>query len=207
MNGYSCDDRCQWEERVLGQPGSLKKALTIPILVLLGGYVAYVQIDHPSSSREEPVESSATVLSDIAVPEPLWKEAVKPEASRDLKDFTSYREFLKKHQLSHGVLITRTCSEKGGLLFHSFPPLDDPNTFLQTIVLLPDLVSGCARTLSRQPAAPGSVLSPQCDLVPGRPPRVFSVSTPSRRSFRRKVSPVTRSARAVPAQATACHLP
>jgi hypothetical protein len=141
MNGDCVDDRCQWEERFLGRPCTLRRGVTIPILVLLGGWFAYVQFDHPTGPREERVESSDAFLSDVAIPEPLWTVAEKPDASRVFSDYTCYREFLGKERLLQGVLITKARSENGRFLYHAFPPLDDPNTFSQLIVLLPDLAS------------------------------------------------------------------
>jgi len=122
----------------------LRRALTIPVLVLLGGWVAYVKFDRASRPRKEPVGNLGTVLSDIAVPEPLFKEAQKGERCRVFEDYGIYREFLERHGLAQGVLITRTCSEEDVFLFHAFPPLDNPNTFSQFIACLPNLVSGRA---------------------------------------------------------------
>ena len=141
MNGDSVDDRCQWEELLLGRPYTLRKGVTIPILVLLAGWVAYVQFDHPAGPREKGVQNSATVLSRIAVPEPIWKEAEKRETSRVFQEFTCYREFLEKEQLLEGVLITRVHSENGRFLYHAFPPLNDRNTFSNLIASLPGLAS------------------------------------------------------------------
>jgi hypothetical protein len=141
MHGESVDDRCHWEELLLGRPYTLRKGVTIPILVLLGGWAAYVQFDHPTGPREDRVENSATLLSDVAVPEPLWKEAEKQAAGRVFRDYACYREFLEREQLLEGVLIIRAYSENGGLLYHAFPPLDDRNTFSNLIALLPDLAS------------------------------------------------------------------
>ncbi|MFI5460691.1 MAG: hypothetical protein ACHRXM_35200 [Isosphaerales bacterium] len=144
MNGDSSVDRCPWEDRVLGRPSSLRRALTIPLLVLLGGGVAYVQFNHASRPREELFRSLGAVLSDIAVPEPLFKEAQKVDGSRVFEEYATYREFLETHGLAQSVLITRTCSEEGVFLFHAFPPLDDPNTFSHFIARLPNLVPGRA---------------------------------------------------------------
>jgi len=116
----------------------------MPLLVLLGGWVAYVKFNHASRPREESVRSLGAVLSDIAVPEPLFKEARKEEGSRVFEDYATYREFLERHGLAQSVVITRSCSEEGAFLFHAFPPLDDPNTFSHFIVRLPNLAPGRA---------------------------------------------------------------
>jgi len=148
MIGDPGNDRCAWEERVLGRPGSLRRALTIPVLVFLGGWMAYVEFDHASGRREEPRENLGAFLSNIAVPEPLWDEARRDEASSVFEDFATYREFLTRHELGKGVLITGTSSRAGVFLFHAFPPLDDSNTFSQFIASLPALVS---RRATKQP--------------------------------------------------------
>jgi hypothetical protein len=155
MNGDPRVDWCPWEDRVLGRPSTLRRALTIPVLVLLGGWVACVKVDHDSRPRIDPVGSLGAVLSDIAVPEPLFREAQNREGSRVFEDYTTYRVFLESHGLARGVLFTMTCSDEGVFLFNAFPPLDDPNTFAHVITRLPNLVSGRAHGL--QPTDPTRV--------------------------------------------------
>src|SRR5262249_27068742 len=116
--------------------------LTVPVLVLIGGWAAYVEFDHALGPREAPVANLGTILSDLAIPAALFKEAQKDEPSQVFDDFTSYRSFLEKEGLDHSVLIARTRSTNGVLLYDAFPLLDDPNTFAQYIAGLPALTSG-----------------------------------------------------------------
>jgi hypothetical protein len=141
MNGDPRVNQCRWDERVLGRPRGLRRALTIPVLVLLGGWVAYVKVDHASRPPEEPVASLGAFLSDIAVPEALFNEARKEKWSRVFEDYAAYREFLQRNGLAQSVLIASACSEEGEFLYNAFPPLDDPNTFHVYIACLPMLVS------------------------------------------------------------------
>ena len=40
---------------MLGRPSTLRRAITIALMVLFEAWVAYVKVDHASRSREDPV--------------------------------------------------------------------------------------------------------------------------------------------------------
>jgi len=141
VNGDSRVDRRPWEEQVLGCPGTLRRTLTIPVLIVLGAGVAYVKIDHASQPRNEPARQQGAVLSDMAVPEPLLLEAQRRGERPVFTDFSTYEEFLLKHGLAEGVLIIRVRSLEGDFLYDGFPPLHDRDTFSTLMASLPDLVS------------------------------------------------------------------
>ncbi len=141
MNGNPRVNLCSWEERLLGHPGTLRRTLTIPVLIMLGAGVAYVKIDHATQPRKEQAGHLGAVLSDMAVPEPLLLEAQRRGERPVFTDFGAYEEFLLKHGLAEGVLIIRVRSRESNFLYDAFPPLRDRNTFSTLTATLPDLVS------------------------------------------------------------------
>jgi hypothetical protein len=108
---------------------------------MLGVWVAYVQIHRASQPRKEPAKPRGAVLSDIAVPEPLWLEAQGRGGKPVFTDFGVHEEFLLKHGLGEGVLIIRVRTMDGEFLYDGFPPLRDRNTFSNFTASFPDLVS------------------------------------------------------------------
>jgi hypothetical protein len=64
-----------------------------------------------------------------------------PGAGPVFTDFGAYEEFLLKHGLAEGVLITRVRSMEGDFLYHAFPPLRDRYNFSVVVASLPDLVA------------------------------------------------------------------
>jgi hypothetical protein len=142
MNPRKLLNQLQCEERVLGRPGTWRRTLTIPAIIVLGMWVAYVQIDHAFQPRTGQVRPLDTVMSDIAVPEPLYQEARGGGRNPALTDFAAYQAFLEKHGLAEGVLIIRARTADGKFLYDGFPLLHDRNTFTFFVASLPDLVSG-----------------------------------------------------------------
>jgi hypothetical protein len=126
---------------LLGGPGTLRRILSMSVLIVLGVSVAYVEIDHASQSRNEQARPQGAVVSDMAVPEPLLHEAEKRGEGPVFTDFSAYEEFLLKHELAEGVFITRVCSMEGDFLYHAFPPLRDRDNFSVLVASLPDLVA------------------------------------------------------------------
>jgi hypothetical protein len=157
-------DALQGEEQLLGRPRSLRRMLTISVLIMIGAWVAYVQIDHATQPRHEQVKPLDTVVSEMAVPEPLCHEARSGGERRVFTDFATYDEFLRKHGLADGVLIIRARTADGKFLYDGFPPLRDRNTFSFFVTSLPEAVSGrsgdiAPRSLTRVHTLPARQLS------------------------------------------------
>jgi hypothetical protein len=191
MNVNAGADRCAWEERLLGRFGTWRRVITIAVLILLGGSVAYVEIGRASRPRTEPAMQQGAVFSDIAVPEPLIEQALRQEGNPMFADFHTYDEFLVRHGLAEGVLITRVCSEQGDFLYHAFPPLRDRDTYALLNASLPDLVSGHPDQTRlhdiRVHLLPAAQLRTRSAAVAAFPAEVFASQPPPGHKDRRRI--------------------
>ena len=137
----SARDLCSWEERLLGHPGTLRRTLTIPVLIMLGAGVAYAKIDHATQPRKEQAGHLRRGRCRT------WRFPSRSCSSAEKRGEASFHrlrateEFLLKHGLAEGVLIIRVRSRESNFLYDAFPPLRDRNTFSTLTATLPDLVS------------------------------------------------------------------
>ena len=123
---------------LLGGPGSRRSWFTNLCVLVLGIHYAYMKIDRASQPAHQPNSNLGTVTSDLAIPDPLFQEALRDGENRVFTDFRSYEEFLDESGLANGVLIIRVRSLKGDYLYDGFPGLDDRGTFSNLVADLPD---------------------------------------------------------------------
>lgn len=139
-----------------------------PAFLLSGVWLMFTWIERDSNPRRDAIELSGgeghnlgAQTSAIVVPEALAREA---RAGVDrFRDYDTYAAFLTRGGLERSVLAVEVSSLRGGVIYHMFPALIEPDTFDQYIVGLPALVSERRESADRPRlievfAAPAEVL-------------------------------------------------
>lgn len=129
----------RWIDVSLGGSGTWRRLFTNLCLLVIGIDFAYMEIYRASQPGREPNGNLGAAVSDMAIPEALYREALHNRGQAVFTDFHAYEGFLAEHGLADGVLIKRVRSLTGEHLYDAFSDLHDRDTFSSLITSLPGL--------------------------------------------------------------------